>query len=88
MLLQGSFYGATWGGGTGGPGGGNGLVYKMSTTGAESVLYNFGGPSYGDGAEPNGLIAGSGALYGTTQIGGAANANCANACGTIFRLAP
>jgi uncharacterized repeat protein (TIGR03803 family) len=46
-------------------------------SGAEFVLYNFGGGS--DGAQPYaGLTNVGGTLYGTTEIGGTANG------GTIF----
>jgi hypothetical protein len=58
-----------------------------------TTLYNFAGA---DGAQPTGrlIFDKSGALYGTTDIGGAAgsiiNGGCVSAsvCGTVFKLAP
>jgi uncharacterized repeat protein (TIGR03803 family) len=57
----------------------------------EQVLYAFAGGS--DGANPVGVIAdASGALYGTTEGGGAVT-RCSNlrkhyGCGTVFKLTP
>jgi uncharacterized repeat protein (TIGR03803 family) len=73
---EGTLYGTTGGGGRGN----NGTVFRLTpardkttgkTTWTESVLYSFQGGS--DGSDPfAGLIADSeGALYGTTQNGGA-----------------
>jgi uncharacterized repeat protein (TIGR03803 family) len=67
--------------------GGNGAVFKLSPPAAtgggwsESLLYTFSGI---DGSDPEaGLIFdASGALYGTTQFGGSADA------GTVFKLTP
>jgi uncharacterized repeat protein (TIGR03803 family) len=69
---------------------GCGVVFKLSKTGRESVLYTFQGGT--DGADPQaGLIRDAqGNLYGTTARGG--NPNCAwgppAGCGTIFKLDP
>jgi uncharacterized repeat protein (TIGR03803 family) len=79
--------------GTTGLGGahGNGTVFRLSTTGQESVLHTFAGS---DGRDPEtGLVrASDGNLYGTTKLGGAASA-CkltfeTNGCGVIFRISP
>lgn len=67
--------------GTTADGGANnlGVVFKITATGKEKVLYAFAGGS-GDGAEPlSGVIEKNGWLYGTTNSGGAGNA------GTIFK---
>jgi uncharacterized repeat protein (TIGR03803 family) len=57
---------------------GCGLVFKVSTAGAETVLYTFSGP---DGNAPRaGLLASKGKVYGDTQIGGVGN------FGTVFVL--
>jgi uncharacterized repeat protein (TIGR03803 family) len=73
----------------GGPNG-YGTVFKLSLSGAESVLYSF--PEYtGDGEFPYaGLVRGrDGNLYGTTEAGGAETNGCAGSgCGTVFRLTP
>jgi uncharacterized repeat protein (TIGR03803 family) len=54
----------------------------------ESVLHRFAGG--GDGAFPEiSLLAGaSGVLYGTTDAGGRASAECPQGCGTVFELDP
>ena len=65
----GNLYGTTTGGGTAN----QGVVYKLDTTGSETVLYTFTGG--GDGGQPfAGVIRDSaGNLYGTTYSGGTAN---------------
>jgi len=75
---NGSFYGTTSAGGASG----HGVVYKLSPSGQETVLYSFTGGA--DGALPYaGLIQDpAGALYGTTGYGGSENA------GVIFKLTP
>jgi len=71
--------------GTGQTGGANGqgTVFKVSPSGAETLLYTFGSQS-GDGSYPfAGLVLDeTGNLYGTTYSGGA------NGGGTVFKLAP
>ena len=66
---------------------GCGVVFKVDTTGTETVLYSFTGGAT-DGAYPYaGLITDStGNLYGTTYNGGAGG--CSNGCGVVFKLAP
>jgi uncharacterized repeat protein (TIGR03803 family) len=87
------FYGTTDIGGTGAchtnpPG--CGTVYKIDNTGAEKVVYFFGGRS--DGAFPYGAPVAdkSGNLYGTTEQGG--GAGCSHqgvgGCGTVYRVTP
>ena len=73
---SGMLYGTTQGGGSG-----FGTIYQITKEGAETVLYSFRGPT-ADGAGPCGnlLRTESGALYGTTAVGGAHN------FGTVFRL--
>jgi uncharacterized repeat protein (TIGR03803 family) len=62
----------------GGPSDG-GTVFRITTGGAEKVLYAFKGGK--DGQDPvAGLIAVDGVLYGTTSEGGAHNA------GTVFKI--
>ncbi len=81
---HGVLYGST--GGQLGPAGTGGTVFSLrppsSPGGAwtETVLHSFHGN--GDGVEPNGVIAINGALYGTTEGGGASNG------GTVFELSP
>lgn len=71
---------------------GCGTVFKLDTTGAETVLYSFTGRADGampSGATPGGLIIdAAGNLYGTASQGG--NLQCViagvNGCGTVFAL--
>src|ERR1700693_3503348 len=60
---------------------GQGTVFKLDRTGAETVLHIFTGSS-GDGALPGGDLVrdAAGNLYGTTYAGGASD------MGTVFRL--
>jgi uncharacterized repeat protein (TIGR03803 family) len=80
----GDLYGTTQLGGTHGLG----VVFKVDTTGHETVLHSFAGSP--DGNYPvGGLIFDSaGNLYGTTGGGGAASSNCPSGCGTVFKLDP
>lgn len=79
----GDLYGTTfYGGGTGCFSLGCGTVFKIDTTGQETIVYAFGGVP--DGANPyRGLVEDSaGNLYGTTTAGGSYNQ------GTVFTLNP
>jgi uncharacterized repeat protein (TIGR03803 family) len=77
VAVKGTLYGTTYQGGA--YGFENGTVFSVSTTGEEHVLHSFSNDP--DGAKPAaGMIAVNGALYGTTQQGGAASA------GTLFRI--
>jgi uncharacterized repeat protein (TIGR03803 family) len=92
----GNLYGTTeYGGVTGGVCGtsGCGVVFKLDTAGAETVLYKFTGGS--DGAKlASSLIRDStGNLYGTTYAGGVTTGACATiggismpGCGVVFKL--
>jgi uncharacterized repeat protein (TIGR03803 family) len=75
---QGNLYGTTISGGAAG----NGTVFKLDTSGKETVLYSFTGTK-GDGAAPQaGLVLDmQDNLYGTTTSGGASGE------GTVFKLA-
>ena len=72
----GNLFGTTTDGGTSG----EGAVFKLDTTGKESVVYSFAGTP--DGSHPQtGLVQDpAGNLYGTTRNGGTNNS------GTIFKL--
>jgi uncharacterized repeat protein (TIGR03803 family) len=72
----GNLYGATYVGGTAG----YGTVFKLSTTGVETVLHSFLGGA--DGAYPRGDLVGrgTGAVYGVTSYGGDYN------CGIAFKI--
>lgn len=73
----GNFYGTTQFGGTSN----RGVVFKLNSSGQETVLYNFTGGT--DGGVPIGrLLASGGSLYGVTSLGG----DPACQCGTVFQL--
>jgi uncharacterized repeat protein (TIGR03803 family) len=65
---------------------GCGVIFKMTTTGSETVLHRFTGGT--DGALPYaGLIRdGSGNLYGTTVQGGNTACDSGYGCGMLFKL--
>ena len=79
---NGNLYGTTpsGGGGTCNNGQGCGVVFKLDTTGKETVLYRFTGSA--DGSGPVGALVrdAAGNLYGTTTGGGTGSS------GTVFRL--
>ena len=72
----GNFYGTTFGGGASGLG----TVFKLDTTGVETVLHSFAGTG-GDGTRPYAALRdAAGNLYGTTSEGGASG------LGTVFKM--
>lgn len=81
--VDGTLYGTTGSGGRSGCYAGCGTVFKITRSGAESVLHRFAGGS--DGASPvAGLIEVNGALYGTTEAGGG---SCqSSVCGAVFKI--
>jgi uncharacterized repeat protein (TIGR03803 family) len=86
----GNFYGTTYfGGGTGCPLGiGCGVVYKVTPSGGETVLYKFTGGT--DGAAPydSPVLDAAGNLYGTATDGG--DLSCSQyiggGCGTVWKI--
>jgi uncharacterized repeat protein (TIGR03803 family) len=74
----GNLYGTTASGGASGAG----VVFKVDTSGNETLLYSFTGGD--DGGNPyTGVILGpDGNLYGTADSGGAANA------GLVYKIKP
>jgi uncharacterized repeat protein (TIGR03803 family) len=88
----GNLYGTTI---EGGPGNcsedGCGTVFEISSSGAESVLYSFGGLTDGAGPQAGLVQDQAGNLYGTTYGGGVSPTgaiNCEGGCGTVFELSP
>jgi uncharacterized repeat protein (TIGR03803 family) len=73
---SGNLYGTTGSGGTAG----EGVVYKLDTTGQETVLYSFTGGADGSYPYAGVILDSAGNLYGTTQFGGTGNA------GVVYRL--
>jgi uncharacterized repeat protein (TIGR03803 family) len=81
----GNFYGTTAGGGTGTDFAGWGVVYKLDTSGQETVLHTFTGGA--DGGFPTGLIEDkAGNLYGTTEGGGIGMGWAGS--GVVYKLDP
>jgi uncharacterized repeat protein (TIGR03803 family) len=83
MDSSGNLYGTTLFGGSSD----QGTVFKLDTSGNETVLHNFSGGA--DGAQPLGglIMDASGNLYGTTRLGGSSTSgNCRSGCGTVFKL--
>jgi uncharacterized repeat protein (TIGR03803 family) len=80
QATDGDFYGTTEFGGVTNVG----TVFKVTASGAETVLYQFKGYTVNDGSFPEaGLVQGSdGNFYGTTYDGGT------NAYGTVFKMTP
>ena len=79
---EGSVYGTTAHGGNGG-----GVVFKVNSTGEETLIHTFAGSP--DGANPyGGLIHDAdGNGYGTTYGGGASGTGCGESgCGTVFKI--
>jgi len=91
MDKSGNIYGTTYFGGAGGgcrPSG-CGVVFKLDTTGKETVLHNFTGGRDGAFPIPGMILDNVGNLYGTAVNGG--DLNCQpkyGGCGTLFRIAP
>ena len=84
---SGNLYGTTIEGGDAGcqAGAGCGVVFKLDSSGNETVLHTFTGGA--DGNTPNGLMRDAkGNFYGTTQEGGDLSCNAPNGCGVVFEL--
>lgn len=78
--VKGVLYGTSSGGGVGCYSGGCGTVFRITTSGKESVVYSFNGGA-SDGAYPEaGLTDVSGTFYGTTSGGGRSS------FGTVFKV--
>ena len=62
---------------------GDGIAFKVSPDGTETILHNFGAYKI-DGVEPRGgmVVDAKGNIYGSTFIGGASE------FGTVFRITP
>jgi uncharacterized repeat protein (TIGR03803 family) len=75
---RGNMYGTALQGGTSN----NGVVFKITAEGKESVLYSFAGGNDGSKPEAGLVIDASGNFYGTTNLGGPADQ------GTVFKIAP
>ena len=83
--VDGELYGTTFAGS-----GNSGTVFKMTTGGALTTVYDFcrQGEPCTDGAQPNaGLVLGTnGNFYGTTMNGGSHQSSCSGGCGTVYQI--
>ncbi|MGC9990893.1 MAG: choice-of-anchor tandem repeat GloVer-containing protein [Candidatus Cybelea sp.] len=78
--VEGTLYGTTYAGGTGGCRGGCGTVFSVTLDGKEQVLHSF--PSGSDGVHPSAaLVDLDGTLYGTTR-----NSDEPRHGGTVFSI--
>ena len=87
LNVKGTLYGSTVQGGGSGcrDGHGCGTIFKVTTSGTETVLYRFEGGM--DGAKPlAGLISASGTLYGATYSGG--RGRVGHRYGAVFAMKP
>jgi uncharacterized repeat protein (TIGR03803 family) len=85
---DGNLYGVAFDGGVSGScNNGYGLVFRIDTSGNETVLHTFSGGS--DGANPDSVLLfdSKGNLYGTTENGGSGQCG-GTGCGTVFELSP
>lgn len=83
----GNLYGTTFYGGTAACS--CGTIFKVDSTGVETVLYSFTGGA--DGKFPAGRLVrdAAGNLYGTASEGGVVNCdNNTDGCGTVYKLTP
>jgi uncharacterized repeat protein (TIGR03803 family) len=87
-LLNHSYYGETNAGGNGGCyRQGCGVIFKISSSGRETVVYTFKAGQ--DGAAPSGgLTLSRGDFYGTTTGGGSYACYWTGGCGTVFKMTP
>jgi len=81
----GNLYGTTTYGGT--AAGFDGVVFKLDTSGHETVLYNFcslAGCADGSGPSAGVIRDSAGNLYGTTSYGG--SGSCYPGCGVVYKV--
>lgn len=86
--VNGVLYGTTIAGGSRSGCGdvGCGTVYRITTTGSESVLYRFKGGAEGADLPQSRLRNFGGTLYGTTYLGGSSGCAYHAGCGVVFSL--
>jgi uncharacterized repeat protein (TIGR03803 family) len=78
MDKEGNLYGTTTSGGFQ-----FGTVFKIDSSGLETILYTFTGESDGEFPEATLIMDDAGTLYGTTSLGGSSSSG---GCGTVFQL--
>jgi uncharacterized repeat protein (TIGR03803 family) len=82
---QGNLYGTTYVGGNNDAQAG--VVFKLDTTGRETVLYPFSGGTDGGAPNATSLVRDSnGNLFGLTQTGGDSGCGFFGSCGVLFKI--
>jgi uncharacterized repeat protein (TIGR03803 family) len=91
IAVKGALYGTTQNGGAGGVG----TIFRITTSGTETVLHSFGYDYANDGAYSHAaLLDVKGKLFGTTPAGGISEPSCSKSAsqdcdyGTVFALTP
>ena len=80
----GNLYGTTYFGGTYR----SGVVFKLDTTGKETVLHSFTGGADGSFPDAGLTMDNAGNLYGAAEEGGDTNCYAPHGCGVVFKLTP
>ena len=88
MDAAGNFYGVSANGSAGGNAGGNGFVFKLTSSHGVWTLTDLHDFSGSDGANPLGAVVldTNGNLYGTTSGGG--QGSCVGGCGVVWEITP
>jgi len=90
MDRQGNLYGTTIAGGSTAGScrdtGGCGVVFKLDTTGEQTVLHSFTKGKDGSTPRSSLVMDAAGNLYGTAAYGG--SGACPGGCGVVFRIVP
>lgn len=82
---DGSLYGTTY---LGGPAN-VGVVYKLDSSGSETVRYSFTGGADGGNPYAGVILDSAGNLYGTTVTGGPQQGGCyVRGCGVVYKVTP
>jgi uncharacterized repeat protein (TIGR03803 family) len=69
-------------------GGTCGTVFKLDTSGGETVLHSFTGGADGAFPEAGLAIDSGGTLYGTAEHGGDLSCEPSYGCGVVFEISP
>ena len=85
----GNLYGTTYNGGDLACPNGCGVVFKIDTTGKQTILYTFTGGADGQWPDTPLVLDSAGNLYGVTGSGGDLNCGRPNrGCGTVYKVTP